>query len=69
MPYRVKEPGFLGGTQRKLKKKAFGSVSCFLFEKTDGAHIFCNACGTESKSRGFTALFATKEFWSVCTFC
>ena len=39
VPYRVKEPGFLGGTQRNLKQKAFGSVSCFLFEKTDGAHI------------------------------
>ena len=38
-PYRVKEPGFLGGKQRKLKQKAFESISCFLFEKTDGAHI------------------------------
>ena len=27
VPYRVKEPGFLGGKQRKLKQKAFGMFS------------------------------------------
>ena len=49
---RVKGPGLLGGKQHKLKQKAFGSVSCFLFEKTDGAHMSA-MLSTELQSRDF----------------
>jgi hypothetical protein len=33
VPYRVKEPGFLGGTQRKLKKKHLAVFLVFCSRK------------------------------------
>ena len=46
--------GVSGWHTAQVEKKSIWQ--CFLF------HIFCHPRGTESKSRGFTALFATKEF-------
>ena len=67
-----KSRGFWVGKQRKLKQKALKVFLVFLFEKTDGAHISAMLAVQSQRagvSRWQTALLATKEFWSVCTFC
>ena len=64
--------GVSGWQTAQIETKGIESVSCFLFEKTDGAHISAMLAVQSQRagvSRWQTALLATKEFWSVCTFC